>query len=214
MDRTEEIRLEKKIKKELRAAAAAGRPSPMWVFLNSTFGIFLLSSVFISALSWGYGQWSTSRAQRTEREKTWNRLKVEVANRLRYVEKMTSRFQSRDYAVIRTAIYGYDPQANVNPSWIRHYAPVFPEYKERSLSSLIWELETLDNTTQRDQIDKLRKTSYQIEYYFDRLEYSEVKRADRKGSDEFYDLPKGDPEKCRSEALHPLEAIGKLGFEN
>jgi hypothetical protein len=214
MDKADEIRLEQQIKKELRAAASASRPSPVWVFLNSTFGIFLLSSVFISAFSWGYSQWSTSRAQHAEKEKTWNRLKVEVANRLRYVEKMTTQFQSRDYGVIRTAIYGYDPQANVNPSWIRHYAPVFPEYKERSLSSLIWELETMDDSIRREQIDKLRNISYQTEYYFDRLEYSEVKHPDKKEPDEFYNLPAGDSAKLRSETIQPLEAIEKLSFEN
>src|SRR5438270_4348593 len=214
MDKMEEISLEKRIKKELRAGASASRPSQAWTFLNSTFGIFLLSSVFISLFSWGYAQWSAAWTQHADKERTWIRLKVEIANRIRYVDKMASRFPSRDYAVIRTAIYGYDPQANVNPSWIRHYSPVFPEYKERSLSSLIWELETLENGGRREQLDKLRRISYQTEYYFDRLEYSEVKRADRKEPDEFYNLPPGDSEKLRSETIQPLEAIGKLGFEN
>ena len=214
MDRIDEIRLETQIKKQLSAAASENHRSAVWVFLNSTFGIFLLSSVFISAFSWGYGQWSTSRAQHAEREKNWNRLKTEITNRVRYVDKMTSQFSSRDYGVIRTAIYGYDPQANVNPSWIRHYSPVFPEYKERSLSSLIWELETMDKGAGKEQLTKLRKISYQTEYYFDRLQYSEVKRRGQKDPDEFYNLPAGDAERLRTETIQPLETIERLGLDN
>ncbi len=205
------IRAEKSQEKTPPDHSLAAR---LWLFLNSTFGIFLMSTVFISLFSWGYNQWSSSRVQLAEKERTWKRLQVEVSNRIRFIERMTYRFPSREYSVIRSAIYGYDPQGNVNPSWIRHYSPVFPEYKERSLSSLIWELASVDAGQRQRQIDDLRNNAYQIESCFDRLEYSEVKRKDRKEPDEFYDLPDGEGKKCREQAVQPLRILETTGYMN
>jgi hypothetical protein len=193
---------------------ASSKESGLWKFCNSNFGLFVMSTIFISLFSWTYGQWTASRRRHEEHEKTWQRLKVEVLNRERYVEKMTQRFSSREYKVIREAIYGRDSLANVNPSWILHYSPVFPEYKERSMSSLVWELESMARGKNVASLNDLRSDVYSIEEYFDHLLYSEIPRKGQKDPDEFYELPQGEGEKCRKEAINPFKVITNVDYED
>ena len=214
MPRGEDIRLQELYRAKLTHRFDSAAPeSKLWKFCNSTFGIFLLSSVFISSFSWTYTQWTTAHKERADRERSFQRLQMEIANRLRYAGAMTQRFPSSKYKMVREAIYGYDPQGNLNPSWIRHYSAVFPEYRERNLASLVWELSALSTPQQREEILQLRSRVDVLEMYFDRLQYSEVRRKGVKGLDEFYELTPQDSEKCRAEALTPLKRLEVLTIE-
>jgi hypothetical protein len=190
-----------------REQERARKPSEIWVFLNSTFGIFVLSSVFISLFSWTYTQWSTSRAQGRELERTWQRLHVELSNRARYLERITDPFSSREYKVIREAIYGFDADANVNPSWIVHYSPVFPEYRERSFSSLLWEIAMISNLPQKEAFMKLRRTAYLLESCFEKLQLHEQKIEGQSEALEIYSLVEAEQEACRKGSLESLKTL-------
>lgn len=214
MDKLPEIDVDEETLAKLRKRLGLSQGSPVWKFCNSNFGIFLMSTVFISLFSWGYSQWTASREHHEEREQRWQKLQVEISNRITYAEKMTHRFPSRDYKVIREAIYGRDPLANVNPSWILHYSPVFPEYKERSFSSLLWELQSMSRGKRVATIASLRNDVYKIEEYFDHLQYSEIRKEGQKDPDEFYQMPQGEGEKCEQGTIEPLKAIQDMAYED
>ena len=168
-----------------------------------------MSTVFISLFSWIFGQWTAARAHRSEINKTWQRLEVETSNRQRYISRITSRFPSPLYKVIRGAVYGFEPSANVNPSWILHYSPIFPEYENRSLSSLVWELGSISQAGDKPKINNIEAAVYQVESCFDDLQYSEVAHPGRKEPDEYYSLPSAEVDKCQT-AIKGLDTIDEL----
>ena len=217
MDRFHEIRLEEKYRTSIRNklnSPAPAQSSALWTFLNSTFGIFLLSTVFISSFTWLYGQWTGAKTQKHDTQKTWERLQVELSNRIRYFDKLTTRIPSQDYKVIRGALYGFDPAANVNPSWILHYSPVFLEYKERSFSSLLWELATVSNDSKKPKLKSLRETSYSIEACFDKLNYEEIPAKDPKNPQEIYSLSAADLDSCKTHAIDPIKEITRMTYDD
>ena len=215
MDRFQEIRLEEKYRASIaNKLNPPTQSSAIWTFLNSTLGIFLLSTVFISSFTWLYGQWTAAKTQNHETQKTWERLQVELSNRIRYFDKLTTRIPSQEYKVIRGALYGFDPAANVNPSWILHYSPVFLEYKERSFSSLLWELATVSKDSRKPQLKKMREISYSIEECFDKLNYEEIPTKDPKNPQEIYSLSTADLNPCTTNAIEPIRAITRMTYDD
>ena len=178
-------------------------------FLNSNLGIFLLSSVAVALFSWGYNQWTNHLRDEKESEKAYEKLSLEVMNRLRYFDKLTTTFEYDDRRVIQQALHGFDPTANVNPSWLRHYSAIFPEYQQRSLESLIWELERLSKPDRRNKLRQARKKVELIDPYFEKLQYWEVK-GEGKGPDAkigMYALKSEDQNRLRAEILNSLEFL-------
>jgi hypothetical protein len=198
MPTPEQIRI-KKMYRQTFGCRYQPKPHPdskLLGFLNSNFGLFLLSSVFLAIFSWSYHQWTTYLGDAKENEKAHQRVSLEVMNRLRYINKLTTTFEYDDRRVIQHALLGFDSSANVNPSWLRHYSSIFPEYQQRSLESLIWDLERLSTPQRRHKLRLARERITLIEPYFEKLQYWEV---DGRG--------KGPDKKIGMYALKPEDRI-------
>ncbi|HKQ87384.1 MAG TPA: hypothetical protein VJS43_11525, partial [Candidatus Acidoferrales bacterium] len=172
-DETERIRTTEYYKAKYRKEfSAETKPTGLLAFFNTTFGLFLLSTVFIGCFSYGFNAWVNHVRDRAEAQKTRQKLGLELMNRLQYIDELDTTFPYDERRTIETALYGFDAQANVNPSWIRHYGAVFPEYQQRSFISVIWELESLSGPEKRQQLKQARVAVEKIRAYLDRLVYS------------------------------------------
>ncbi|HEX5720648.1 MAG TPA: hypothetical protein VF179_31125 [Thermoanaerobaculia bacterium] len=186
------------------------RAARLFAFFNCSLGMFLLSTVFVSVFTWVYGEVSSSRAKQTTTEETAQKLRLEIVHRLDTIQKLEGRFRSEHHSVIRSAIFGFRPHANVNPSWKRFYSPMFPEYGERSLVSLLWQLEALSKPEERSKITDLRHKASLFEDYFDRLQYIEEPSNGRTPDNmplEFFFLSQEDSQRLRQEVLGPFESL-------
>jgi hypothetical protein len=107
--------------------------SGLWKFVNSAFVLWLLSSIFLSIVSWGFARWYAKLELDRQREETVKRLDIEIA----------SRFESVDF--LR---WGYrlidDKQIPDLPTQLLFppgdQAALDPVYSHRNLKSLLYEL--------------------------------------------------------------------------
>jgi hypothetical protein len=208
MERFENIRNEEylraRYKKKFEAAPA--RKSTLLSFLNTSFGLFLLSTVFISSFSWGFNAWLTHQKEVVDSTKSRQKLRIEIMNRLQYIDDLKEPIPYNQYHTIENAVDGFIPGANSLPSQIPHYGAVFPEFQSRSFISLLWELESLSDKAQRDQLMTARKAIEAIRKYIQKLEYEEVQGPSRdpKGKIELLKLSAENRDSFIREVSEPL----------
>jgi|HubBroStandDraft_6_1064221.scaffolds.fasta_scaffold576211_1 hypothetical protein len=124
-DETESIRTKEFYRAKYRKEfSGEQKPRGFLAFLNTSFGLFLLSTVFIGCFSWGFNAWVNHIRNAAEAQKNRQKLGLEFMNRLQYIDELKTSFPFDERRTIETALYGFDHQANVNPSWIRHYGAV------------------------------------------------------------------------------------------
>jgi hypothetical protein len=202
------IRLEEtyRAKVQRRLGQTAAKQSQILTFLNTNFGLFLLSTVFISCFSWTFNEWTTYTKNLAEAKRTREKLALEIMNRVKYLDMMDQTFPYSERKVVETALNGFDPKGNVNPSWIHHYSPVFPEYEERSLISLIWELETVSTKSFRQKLKTAREPVGKAGTFFEKLEYKKVLTPGKnpEGELETFSLNAKDKEQFDHDVLKPL----------
>jgi hypothetical protein len=206
----EKIRMEEMYRAKMidRFAKGEARQSGLITFFNTNLGLFLLSTVFISAFSWAYTTWTAYTKHKEEIEHTRQKLGLEIMNRLGYVAELQRVFPFGDRKVIQTALTGFDNRANTNPSWVLHYSPVFPEYEERSFLSLLWELETISDQPKRQQLRRLHTPIETAKAYLDRLEYTSTKsQKTEDGKIETFSLSATDQNMFLREVLEPIRIL-------
>ena len=107
----------------------------LWKFLNSSFGLFLLSSVGLSFLTWLYTAVSQAIEQRAVIAEKTTKLDTEISYRIRL---LTNYFESdcADHSNLSRStfediqhIYKADPA----------FQAIFPENQNKDLHILIWE---------------------------------------------------------------------------
>ncbi|HEX8163988.1 MAG TPA: hypothetical protein VF538_19110 [Pyrinomonadaceae bacterium] len=142
----ERIRLEELYRHEV--AKELGKKKSKWedisAFVNSAVFIWFLSSVVLGLISFAYTKWESGRED--ERRKHEQELKLaqenkliarkldaEIASRLSYFA--TQSMRPNETTVINKIVVGLE-----KPSAIDYPINVFPEYANRSLRSLLWEL--------------------------------------------------------------------------
>jgi hypothetical protein len=177
-------------------------------FLNSNLGIFLLSTVFISMFTWSYNTWTNHMNSKRADQRARQKLGLEIMNRLRYLDEFETEFPYEERHALESALDGFDSHANVNPSWIPHYSSVFPEYEERSMVSLIWELDTLSRADQHIQIKGAIGRIELARTFIPRLRYTKIAApgANPEGTLESFSLSPTDRH------TFELEVIQKLSF--
>ena len=117
----------------------------VWEMLNSAIVLWLLSTVVVGLISFGYARWDKQRtADRLEAEQAAakkredrlaeRKIDAEIASRLAYVHSVT-RLQKVKQSAFASALRTLE-----DPSREPYSVSVFPEYSKRSLRSLLWEL--------------------------------------------------------------------------
>jgi len=138
---------------EKRAMSAQNDEKPgtpadgqLWKFLNSSFGLFLLSSVGLSLVTWMYTEVSQSIEQRIVIAEKTTTLDTEISYRIRLLENY---FQSD------CADHGKVTMETIEDIWYIYKADpkfqaIFPENGEKDLHILIWEKAALLKTGEKE----------------------------------------------------------------
>ena len=154
---------------------SSGR-SGIWSFLNSAFGVFLLSSVVLGGISFGYK--SIQEASSDSRETL--RLKIEIAARERALDAMvngTERNRYSNYGNMARVITG-----DTQKFWV--YSPIFDDFKGVGMSSLLWRLYVVqphgEHTETRASLQLVEKLQDQIR----RLRFAVASEPDSPDDDE------------------------------
>lgn len=104
----------------------------LWLFLNSTFGLWFLSTITVGFITWSYTQWQLSQSKFSEKIERIRKIDTEIAHRLDYFysDLKNTRTISDYYRAV---------------SYLGKTAPlvVYLEFEQRSLSSLLLELSYL-----------------------------------------------------------------------
>jgi|ERR1700680_1941589 len=207
--REEEVyRLE--VRRALESQARPSHSTRLLAILNSGLGLFLLSTIFVSGFSWCYTEIASAAAKRAALEETGSKLRLELANRLDTIQQIERRFRGEHHSVIRSAIFGFKLGANVNPSWLRLYSPMFPEYGERSFASLLWQLEAQSKAPEKAHLAALRRRAASFEDYYDRLVFSTEPSYGRNTDGapyEYYSLTPVDAKSFHKEVMVPFATL-------
>ena len=137
---------------------------PLWTFVNSSFGLWVMSTVVVGSIIYFYNDIQSKQASDTLRSENIRKIKTEIFRRLNYVSVMLS--EPFELVIDQNAEHGhYKSEAakeltaynthlkmmsesldagatNRNLPLIIH---VFPEFKERTLNSLLFELKRLED---------------------------------------------------------------------
>ena len=122
--------------------------SRLWTFLNSSFCIFLLSSVVLSGLSYAYAQYSAGKGK----AETVQRLDVEIAFRVVRAHDLLNEVLT--YTEVNTGRFCIIGGTSVGPGGMVLNDPyhTFDEFKDRGLIALVWELNGLLSPIERRAI--------------------------------------------------------------
>jgi hypothetical protein len=156
----------------------------IWDLLNSSFGIFVLSSIVLGSLSFTYGQWRDHRSRRQKMEQ----LDIEVALRLQAMDKMCSGPDNVYYSNLVNAnkVIDGDPKS----SFYVH-KPVFSEFQNKSITSLLWQLYLVAPDESRNEIKSSIREATIVVDEIRQVRYSRVK--------EYHDLQRTNPKTKRQD---------------
>ena len=147
------------IRNKLEEDAKKESPSRLWGFFNSSFGLWLLSAIFISGVGTVYTQIQDSRADRLKKEEVTRaeesktkelveRLDLEIGYRLSQVQiRLYSLRTVEDQKSIRDVIDRLPRQSQAEVS------SLYPEFSNFSLVALIAELRRHLPETERKELD-------------------------------------------------------------
>ncbi len=128
---------------EVRRQLEAEKPAPtlrrkLWTFLNSPVGIWILATLLVGGVSWGYIKWEAARSERDAFRSVIVKLDAEIESRLRYAYDMLSRETVRN-SDFNNVLYGST-------------MGIFEEFKSRDTRSLILELGHLVPQSERTAV--------------------------------------------------------------
>lgn len=113
-----------------------GRKSQIWEFLNSNFGLFIMSSIVLSFITWSYTHWTESLEQKQALSETVTKLDTEISYRVQvmqnYFESECSDQSNLSYNTFQDIDEIYSAAASYNA--------IFPEHADKDLHTLIWEM--------------------------------------------------------------------------
>lgn len=132
----EEI-LRDEIRASLRERESTTWQSRVWKLLNSSFAIFLLSSVVLGAISWQYQRWVSNQNKQAERVQLREEASMELGYRFFIMREVLKdpTATGRDGVYVRAVFFGQEP-----------YAPAEARFKAVSVPALMFVL-------QREKLD-------------------------------------------------------------
>lgn len=131
----ERIRAEEIFREEVRAELQIATPptwrARIWIILNSSFAIFLLSTVVLGAISWQYQRWVSSQTRQSELALLREEATLELGYRFFIMREVLkeSTATGRDGLYVRAVFFGQQP-----------YAPAASRFKEVSVPALMFVL--------------------------------------------------------------------------
>jgi hypothetical protein len=141
------IRREEEFRREVRREFEDPKPTSTaldksWSFLNSGVGIWMLSTVAVSVFTFSFSHWQREQSRRAEDEALARRLKIEIANHFYQLDYIADYVSSDAFSSPATEPEDYlQSFLGAMRGSPNNYIHIFPEYSQRSLTSLLYELE-------------------------------------------------------------------------
>ncbi|TDI92689.1 MAG: hypothetical protein E2O76_18430 [Caldithrix sp.] len=133
-----------------------------WRFFNSNLGLLLISSVFISFFSWFYQSLDDSRKAETENTRIVEKLRNEIAYRSQSVRSILPD------TIAWEELYDFDFIFDgVEKSWLQK--PVYPEFQNRAIPGLAYELYSRSKKDDRILAKKLFDSSLIVSATYKKL---------------------------------------------
>lgn len=128
-------------------------------FFNTSLGIFLLSTLFVSFGSWLYSQWSEK--QKIDAES--NKLGQEISYRLIIILDSNKKLDWDSYLDVKNSAFGFSGQ----PPFNREDLSAFPDlYQKVSIFTLAWQLNYNSRSKQNNEMyDAIQKFQSFIHKY-------------------------------------------------
>jgi hypothetical protein len=150
--RAEEI-FRAEVRQELEAKRAPSHAPRIWTFLNSSFALWFLSSVVLASLTAAVTSYQAKHREQSRKAEIERRLDTEISSRigltLRVVRLEQAKIAHGDAQPPGTA-YGtaesYLDNSFPNTSWD---FSIYPEYKARTFRSLVFELTSIADPSER-----------------------------------------------------------------
>ena len=162
------IREEEIYRQEIRAQLAReDEPRKLvnraWKFLNTPLGLWLLSTVMIGFLTWGYATYQQHRVQALKEAEVRKKLSLEIVLRVRQFGGLLA--QEKDK--IKGNRKGFEDLKTYLASIKRTLKPKeaisgMLEFRDRALPSLVWELMSVVSEDGRDSVDEAFNTSVEL----------------------------------------------------
>ncbi len=157
------IRFEEILRAEIRAkideeAKSTKTKKPIWDFVNSTFGIWLLSAIFVSGAGAIFTQYQQENAEREKKIDTIEKLDLEIG--YRFSQVLLRLYELSDKGAPMANLKTGKTETDVKKVLeILHESPsrsittLYPEYDKLGLPSLLAELKR--HTTDKGEREKI-----------------------------------------------------------
>lgn len=153
--------------KKINAKYSETKESKTWKFLNSPFGLWLLSSIFLSGLTTAYSIYQTRQTAEAHRVELVRKLDTKIGNRI-FQALATLKVnrvrveQGELYEPVRLYMQvGYFLDNEYYRLKGKDFS-VFPEYRERNFISLLSELSGILSPSERDELRSALKIRNEI----------------------------------------------------
>lgn len=124
---------------DLTARPAVKRTT--WDLLNSPFILFLFSSLVIGGVSFGYNEYASYRKKTDDKETQISKLISEARYRIDTISSIVQdQFTFTALFSANGAILGDMGNRNSDNRLIGNYSPIYQDFINRNLISLLWEL--------------------------------------------------------------------------
>lgn len=140
--------------------------SKLWVFLNSNFGLFMMSSIVLSLITWSYTQWTDSLEQKRVISEKLTKLETEISYRVQVMQNYFESECSEHSNLSRKTIKDIEKIYRAAPG----YQAIFPNNASKDLHILIWELSAVQKGKEKQQYINCFNSLLQFNAYLNRLQ--------------------------------------------
>jgi hypothetical protein len=116
----------------------------IWELLNTPFVLFVMTSLVLGGLSFFYQEYSSYRNKTENRNNQISHLTTEIKYRLDLLSAMVlPEFTFTAKFTAHGALFGESRNKTPKDVLIGEYSPIYPEFSNRNLISLLWERQEL-----------------------------------------------------------------------
>ena len=115
----------------------------IWELLNTPFVLFVMTSLVLGGLSFFYQEYSSYRNKTENRNNQISHLTTEIKYRLDLLSAVSPEFTFTAKFTVHGALLGEPGNTTPKAVLIGEYSPIYPEFSNRNLISLLWERQEL-----------------------------------------------------------------------
>ncbi|TAE79081.1 MAG: hypothetical protein EAY81_11710 [Bacteroidetes bacterium] len=158
-DEKRRIQAEEIYRLEVRNSSELGQAeSKLWSFLNSNFGMLLISSFFLSGISFIYTAYTSSQDATTQQQAAVFKLTHELNHRICFLQLPA--FQP-GRGMLQAA---YAAASGSEPDTATAFEPLFEEYRGMSMDELFFNLSQVAGDELAGDLENLSHISEDVEY--------------------------------------------------